>query len=191
MRRKFDRVLALGGVVAIASVALLSAGLFTIFSALAEDHVDLPSEGTLEQILQDTAGGSADSSAVGAPDVGVSPEDIGPAEASPAAVAADPPEPATTPSPKPLPSPIPTATPPPPPPPPAPVALAIPRVEAAAPVVALGLDADRYPEVPDGRTRSPGTASPLPRARPATPSSPPITIGWMSSVRGRKASSTA
>ena len=50
MRRKLDRCLVVGGVVAIASVALLGAGLFTIFSALAEDRVDLPSEGTLEEI---------------------------------------------------------------------------------------------------------------------------------------------
>ena len=36
-----------------------------------------------------------------------------------------------------------------PPPPPATVALAIPRLEIAAPVVAMGPDANRYPEVPD------------------------------------------
>ena len=54
MRRKLDRFLVLGGVVAVASAAPLSAGLFTIFSAVADDHVDLPSEGVLEELLQDT-----------------------------------------------------------------------------------------------------------------------------------------
>lgn len=136
---------------AIASVALLSAGLFTVFSALADDPVDLSSAGVLEEILRDAADGSVDSSAVGAAEVDVSAEELGPAEASPAAVIADPPEPAGRPTPEPAAFPMPMATPPPPPPPPpAPVAIAIPRVEAAAPVVALGLDADRYPEVPDG-----------------------------------------
>ncbi len=43
-----------------------------------------------------------------------------------------------------------TGYPSPPPPPPAPVVLAIPRLNVEAPVVAMGLDAERYPEVPDG-----------------------------------------
>jgi LPXTG-site transpeptidase (sortase) family protein len=129
--RKLDRFLALGGLVAIASAVLLSAGLLAIFSAVADDHVDLPSEGSLEEMLR----GGVD--------------DRGSAGVSPADASADPREPVATPGPEPSPSLIPTSTPPP-PPPPAPVALAIPRLEAAAPVVPLGLDADRYPEVPDG-----------------------------------------
>lgn len=72
-----------------------------------------------------------------------------PVEVSPAAASTEPTGPAPTPSPESSPARIPTATPPP-PPPLAPVALAIPRLEAAAPVVALGLDADRHPQVPDG-----------------------------------------
>ena len=53
MRRKLDRFLVLGGLLAVASAVLLSAGLLGIFSAVADDHVDLPSEGTLEDILRD------------------------------------------------------------------------------------------------------------------------------------------
>jgi len=107
------------------------------FMGLADDHVDLPSEGTLEDILRDAVD-----------DGGIRLEGMG---ESAAAARADPPRPAltTTPTPKPSPSPIPTPAPPP-PPPPAPVAIAIPRLDVAAAVVPMGLDADRYPEVPDG-----------------------------------------
>jgi LPXTG-site transpeptidase (sortase) family protein len=131
---------------AVASAALFSAGLFTVFSALTEDGIDLPSEGVLEEILRDTADGGAGRSALGAPDAGAGLEGPGPAEPSPTVGSGDPLQTAGTPSP------VLSAEPPPPlsPPPPAPVALAIPLLEAAAPVLALGLDADRYPEVPDG-----------------------------------------
>ncbi len=133
MRQWLDRVLVLGGLLAVASAALLSAGLFTILSARSDNGIDLPSEGVLEEILRDAV-------------------EVSPATASPDSLqtASDQPPMPTPPSfPTSTPSP-PPPSPPPPPPPPAPVALAIPRLEAAAPVVALGLDADRYPEVPDG-----------------------------------------
>jgi len=136
MRRNLDRFLVLGGLLAVASAVLLSAGLLAIFSALADDHVDVPSEGTLEDILRD----AVDHGGIGLEGMGE----------SATAARADPPPPAptTTPTPKPSPSPIATSTPS--PPPPAPVALAMPRLDIAAPVVPMGLDADRYPEVPDG-----------------------------------------
>ena len=143
----------------------------------------LPSEGALEEILLDVSndgGGGGSLRALNA-DIGL--DKIGPNEVSSAATA-DPSEATVTPSPGPSPSPIPTSTPPPPPPPRAPVALAIPRLEPAAPVVAPGLDADRYPEMPDGPDKVAWHNSPLLQARPAMPSSPHTSIGWMSSVRG-------
>jgi len=133
MQRKLDRLLVLGGLLAVASAVLLSVGLLGIFSAVADDHVDLPGEGTLEDILRD-----------GVDEGGIGLEGVG---ESAAAARADPPRSALTTAPTPTPSPSPMPTP---PPPPAPVAIAIPRVDIAAPVVPMGLDADRYPEVPDG-----------------------------------------
>ena len=150
MRLKLDRYLIVGGLLTITSAAMLSAGLFIIFSAILDDDLDLPSEGVLAEILLDVADDGGGGRALRALDADIGLDKIGPNEVSPAATV-DPSEATVTPSPRPSPSPIPTSTPPPsPPPPPAPVALAIPRLEAAAPVVALGLDADRYPEVPDG-----------------------------------------
>ncbi len=58
---KLDRGLALGALVLLASVALLGAGLFSIFATLADDSADLPSQGSLSDIL----GEAVDSDSVG------------------------------------------------------------------------------------------------------------------------------
>lgn len=153
MRRKLDWGLAAGGLVAIISAALLGAGLFTILSAVAQDGVHLPSEGSLEEVLGDGVDGGEDDTRDDASRLGLDLDDPGPADAFPTSSRAEPlrttatPSPAPSPAPTPTPSPTPTPTPT--PPPPAPVAIVIPRLEVAAPVVAMGLNADRYPEVPD------------------------------------------
>lgn len=151
MRVKLNRCLIVGNLLTIVSAALLSAGLFTIFSTILDDDLDLPSEGVLVEILLDVADDGGGERALRALDADIGLDEIGPGKVSPADTA-DPSEATVTPSPGPSPSPTPISTPPPPspPPPPAPIALAIPRLETAAPVVALGLDADRYSEVPDG-----------------------------------------
>lgn len=48
-----DRRLAIAGLVVFASALLLAAGLVSILVALNDDNVDLPSEGSLEEILQE------------------------------------------------------------------------------------------------------------------------------------------
>ncbi len=56
MRERFssiNRNLAITGLVLFASTLLLVAGLVSIFVALGDDNVDLPSEGSLEEILQE------------------------------------------------------------------------------------------------------------------------------------------
>lgn len=145
MRRKLDRGLAAGGLLAIVSAALLGAGLFTIFSAVAQDDLNLPSEGNLEDVLRD---GGIESTRSSVPDVGLGlgdPDVKASLDAAPAGPLPSAAAPSFTPSPTPTPTPTPV--------PPAPVAIAIPRLEVVAPVVAMGLDADRYPEVPDGPDR--------------------------------------
>ena len=101
---KLDRRLLVAALVLAASIAMLSAGLFSIIATRGDDGADLPSEGSLQDILSDSASGSQDQSL---------------APAGPAG-----------------------------PPAPAPVRIAIPRVYVDSPVVAMGLDADNYPEVP-------------------------------------------
>ncbi len=120
---KLDRRLALGGLVLVASLALLAVGLFSIVATLSDDNVDLPEEGSLQEILD---------------------SNVGPEQLSLTATAA----PAG-------------------PPPPAPVGISIPAIYVQAPVVAMGLGADRYPEVPNAGhevawytfTAAPGQAS--------------------------------
>lgn len=56
MRKRFtsiDRRLAIAGLVVFASALLLVAGLVSIFVAVKDDNVDLPSEGSLEEILKE------------------------------------------------------------------------------------------------------------------------------------------
>ena len=56
MRERFssiNRNLAITGLVLFASTLLLAAGLVSIFVALSDDNVDLPSEGSLEEILEE------------------------------------------------------------------------------------------------------------------------------------------
>lgn len=70
MRQRFakiDRRLTVTGLVVLASSLLLIIGLVSIFTALGDDNVDLPSEGSLEEILQEHEPGQAsDGSAPGA-----------------------------------------------------------------------------------------------------------------------------
>ncbi len=51
---RLDRRFAIGALVLVASVALLAAGLVSVLSALTDDPVDLPNEGSLESILEDS-----------------------------------------------------------------------------------------------------------------------------------------
>ena len=51
---KIDRRLAVTGLVLVASTALLLVGLVSVLVALSDDSVDLPNEGSLEEILQDS-----------------------------------------------------------------------------------------------------------------------------------------
>jgi len=50
---KIDRRLTVTGLVLVASTALLLVGLVSVLVALSDDNVDLPNEGSLEEILQD------------------------------------------------------------------------------------------------------------------------------------------
>lgn len=100
---RFDRRLLVGVVILIASAALLAAGLFSVLSALTDDPVDLPSEGSLDDILADSIS-SDDPSAL--PDNDNRPPAIPP------------------------------------------VGITIPRLHIDAPVVAMGTDANRIPQVP-------------------------------------------
>ena len=72
MRKRFssiNRNLAITGLVLLASTLLLVAGLVSIFITMSEDNVDLPSEGSLEEILQEhEAVPAADSEALSEPD---------------------------------------------------------------------------------------------------------------------------
>ncbi len=52
--KRLDRRSAIGGLVLIASVALLAAGIASVLSALTDDPADLPNEGSLESILEDS-----------------------------------------------------------------------------------------------------------------------------------------
>lgn len=52
--KRLDRRSAIGGLVLIASVALLAAGIVSVLSALTDDPADLPNEGSLESILEDS-----------------------------------------------------------------------------------------------------------------------------------------
>ena len=64
-----NRRLAITGLVFFASTSLLVAGLVSIFVALSDDNVDLPNEGSLEEILQEhEAAPAADSEALSEPD---------------------------------------------------------------------------------------------------------------------------
>ena len=103
---KLDRRLALGGLVLLASLALLAVGLFSIIATLTSESADLPSEGSLDDIVGDANLSAQDLAAT--------------ATAGQAA-----------------------------PPGPAPVRIVIPRLYIEAPVVALGLMPDNYPDVPD------------------------------------------
>jgi sortase (surface protein transpeptidase) len=105
-----DRRLLVATLVVLASAALLAVGLFSILTTVNDDGVQLPSEGTIEDILGDAAP-AADA-----------PPDAPPGDRETIADA---------------------------PPPPVPVTLSIPSIQIVSPVIALGLDPDRYPEVPD------------------------------------------
>lgn len=98
-----NRRLSIGGIVLLASVLLLGVGLFTIILAL-NDDVDLPSEGSLQEIIAQNEAGYANLSAT--------------ATAVPSGA-------------------------------PAPATLVIPRLQVEAPVLALGLDEQNYPAVPN------------------------------------------
>ncbi|MBI2913706.1 MAG: class F sortase [Chloroflexi bacterium] len=103
---KLDRRLALGGLVLLTSLALLGVGLFSIIATLTGDAADLPSEGSLNDILSDADLSGQDLAATATADQAA-------------------------------------------PPGPAPVRIVIPRLYIEAPVVALGLLPDNYPDVPD------------------------------------------
>jgi LPXTG-site transpeptidase (sortase) family protein len=99
--RTIDRRLAVTGLVMTASALLLIIGLLSIFLAINDDNVDLPNEGSIEEILDEhgsEAGEAATDSALEGPQ---------------------------------------------------PVRMSVPRIFVDdAPIVALGLNEDRYPEVP-------------------------------------------
>ena len=60
MLKNPDRRLAIGGGIVAASVLMLAAGVFGIVSALSNDGADLPSQGSIEQIVSDNnAGGNS------------------------------------------------------------------------------------------------------------------------------------
>jgi len=101
--RRPSRRLSIGGVVLVASAALLGVGLFSIFAAISDD--DLPSEGSLEEIIAQNEAGYANLSATA---TAVPPEAVPP-----------------------------------------PVTMLIPRLQIEAPVLALGLDEQNYPQVPN------------------------------------------
>jgi LPXTG-site transpeptidase (sortase) family protein len=56
---KIDRRLAVTGLVLLASTALLLVGLVSILVTLSDDNVDLPNEGSLEEILQERESSSS------------------------------------------------------------------------------------------------------------------------------------
>jgi LPXTG-site transpeptidase (sortase) family protein len=56
---KIDRRLAVTGLVLLASTALLLVGLVSVFVTLGDDNVDLPHEGSLQQILSQAASSGA------------------------------------------------------------------------------------------------------------------------------------
>lgn len=56
---KLDRRLAVTGLVLVASTALLLVGLVSILVTLSDDNVDLPNEGSLEEILQERESSSS------------------------------------------------------------------------------------------------------------------------------------
>ena len=99
---RIDRRLAIAGLVLLASSLLLVTGLVSIFATLNDDNLDLPSEGSLEAIL----------------------EEQGPAPAA-APLEIDEPDAA------------------------APTRIGIPGIGVDASIVVMGLDAERYPEVPN------------------------------------------
>ena len=101
---RLDRRFAIGALVLAASVALLVAGLVSVLSALTDDPANLPNEGSLESILQDSIDPEEPSTLVASENAG--------------------------------------------PPPAAPVRLSIPRLYVDAPVITLGVNEDRIPEVP-------------------------------------------
>ena len=97
-----DRRLAIGiGVLAVSAVVFTGA-MASIFIALSNDGANLPNQGSIEQIIGDSA-------------------QLGTPEATPQAV----------------------------PLPPPPTRIAIPRLYIDAPVITMGLDAERSPQVPD------------------------------------------
>jgi LPXTG-site transpeptidase (sortase) family protein len=51
---RLDRRVMLGAIVIVASLGLLAAGIFSVVSALTDDPADLPNEGSLNDILQDS-----------------------------------------------------------------------------------------------------------------------------------------
>ena len=64
---KLDRPLTLGLLVLIASALLLIVGLLSVFTALGDDGADLPQQGTIDQILDETSQGDSSSLAGDAP----------------------------------------------------------------------------------------------------------------------------
>lgn len=98
---RLDRRLLAGGLVLVASLAMLGLGLFSILAALGDSGVDLPQEGSIEEIAAQSVTG--DGSAAGG------------AEAVRG---------------------------------PAPVRVSIPRLYLDAPVIVMGLDENRIPQVP-------------------------------------------
>jgi len=56
---KIDRRTAITGLVVVASTALLLVGLVSIVFALSDDKVDLPNEGSLEEIVKDSEGSAS------------------------------------------------------------------------------------------------------------------------------------
>lgn len=98
---RLDRRLLAGGLVLAASLVMLGLGLFSILAALGDSGVDLPQEGSIEEIAAQSVSG--DGSAAGVDEAARGP---------------------------------------------APVRVGIPRLYLDAPVITMGLDENRIPQVP-------------------------------------------
>src|SRR4029453_3282805 len=102
---KLDRSVTVGIGVLVASLALLAVAVVSIFAALNSEGANLPEQGSLEQILNDSPGESQGGGVLQKADLG--------------------------------------------PLPPPPVRLGIPRLYVDAPIITMGFDAERYPQVPE------------------------------------------
>src|SRR5262245_23647638 len=77
---RIDRSVLLGGGILVASLALLAAGILSIFAALNNDGANLPKQGSIDQILSESA-------AQGQPGAAAKQLDLGPRPPAPVRLA--------------------------------------------------------------------------------------------------------